>query len=78
MTTMTAYDQRLADHLTRIARVNQQGWMRQASPLTRFAPTPRNATVLASIRQRIGVVIVRAGERLQGSSAGRVADRAAV
>ena len=78
MTTMTAYDQRLADHLTRTARINEQGWMRQASRPARVTPVSRNAAMLVAIRQRIGMVIVRAGERLQGTPLGRVADRAAV
>ena len=78
MTTMTVYDQRLADHLTRTARINQHGWIWQASPSAGVAPPSRTATVLAPIRQRIGVSIVRVGEWLRGAPTGHVADRAAV
>jgi hypothetical protein len=78
MSTMTDFDLRLADHATRIARVNQQGWLQETFRPAGVAPAPRHATSLASIRQRMGLVVVRAGQRLQGTSTGRIADRAAV
>ncbi len=78
MTTMTAYDQRLTDHLTRTARVNRHGWIWHASQSAGVAPPSRTATALAPIRQRIGVSVVRVGEWLRGAPTGHVADRAAV
>ena len=78
MTTMTAFDLRVKDHLTRTARVNQQGWILQAPRFSGVTSTSKTTTVLAPIRQRIGVSMIRAGERLRGAPIGRVADHAAV
>jgi hypothetical protein len=78
MTTMTAFDLLLTDHLTRTARVNQQGWIWQATRTTDVVSASRTTTLLAPIRQRMGASMVRIGERLQGAPISHIADRAAV
>jgi hypothetical protein len=78
MTTMTAFDLRLTDHLMRTARVNHRGWIWQASRTTDVVSGPQSTTLLASIRQRVGASMVRVGERLQGAPISHIADRAAV
>jgi hypothetical protein len=75
MTSMTAYDVLMTEHLTRTARVNQRGWIYQATQSTGVASASRTTTVLAPIRQRIGASIVRVGEWLRGAPTGQVANR---
>jgi hypothetical protein len=77
MFSITDLDQRLADHLERVASVDQEAWMREApAPAGRRRPWAIS-TAVASLRQRAGLAVVRAGERLQGTPAGRAVDRAA-
>lgn len=45
MTTMTVFDLRVKDHITRTARVNQQGWILQATRSTGTASASRTTTV---------------------------------
>jgi hypothetical protein len=77
MNSATDFDLRLAEHMARVARVDRDAWMREASVSTGVGHTRGISTVVASIRQWVGVAVVRAGERLQGTPAGRAADRAA-
>lgn len=77
MTTMTAYDQRLAEHHTRVARVNQHAWKRPPSRPAGIRYRARPASFLVALRREVGMAIVQFGERLQGTPAGNVADRAA-
>lgn len=79
MTPITAFNQLMAEHTTRIARVNKQGWMWQASQSTGVAGVASAspiATMAESTRWRFGVAIVRVGEWLRGAPADSVADRA--
>lgn len=77
MISLTALDERLADHLTRTARVDQVAWMREAPALAAPTRSRGRTTIVASLRQRAGLAIVRVGQRLQGMPAGRAVDRAA-
>ena len=77
MISLTALDERLANHLARIARVDQEARMREASAPAGLSRTRAISIAVASIRQRAGLAFVHAGERLQGTSAGRSVDRAA-
>ena len=78
MTTMTTFDLRVNDHLMRTARVNQQGWILQATRSSGAARAAWTATVLGPIRQHIGASMIRFGERLRGTPAGHSVDCAAV
>jgi hypothetical protein len=78
MIPMTQFNQRLAEHTTRIDRVNQQGWIWQEMRTAGDAPVLRTTTGIAPIRRRIGVSIIRVGEWLRGAPTGHVADRAVV
>jgi len=74
----TDLDQRLAEHLTRVARINREAWKQEASLPTGPTRTRGISFAVASLRQRAGVAIVHAGERLQGTPTGRAADPATV
>jgi hypothetical protein len=74
---MTDFDELMANHAAWVARVNHEGWKRQASATAEVTRTRGISTADASIRQRIGLAVVRAGERLQGAPAVRVVDPAA-
>lgn len=77
MINVTDFDQRVADHVNRIDRVNRDFWTRAATDnwVTR---TLRISTGIASSRQRMGAAVVRTGERLQGTTVRHATDPSAV
>ena len=67
MINLAGIDERLQDHETRVARINRDAWMRDA---TNSAPDDRahGASNLAHrMRRTIGQAVVDCGEWLQGS-----------
>ncbi len=73
----TDIDQRLAEHVARVARIDRDAWMREASVPTSPGRARTISTVVSAIRNGLGAAVVRAGERLQGTPGGHAVDRAA-
>jgi hypothetical protein len=70
MINQTEAHNRHVAHTARIARVNRDGWIYEASRTTRGGSTPVVSRVISRIRQTIRTAVVQAGGRLQGSPAG--------
>ena len=78
MKSATMFELRVAEHEAQVTRVNQEAWMREPAVSGGGRRTQGTATVVTAIRQRVGVALVHASERVHGTAPGRAIDHAAV
>lgn len=78
MINVTMYDLRVAEHEALVTRVNREAWKREPAVRGGVRRTQGIAIVVTAIRQRVGVALVHAGERVHGTAAGHAIDHAAV
>ena len=62
---LTDLDLRYSNHGRKVARVNHEGWKREALP-TAIGKPRGLANLVATMRRHGGVALVRMGERIQG------------
>jgi hypothetical protein len=77
MTSITQFEQLMAVHSARVARVNREGWKWQAATPTKVNRGPGVATFVSELRASVGMSLIGVGKRLQGNSAGQIGDPSA-
>ncbi len=71
-------ESRLADSAARVARVNRDGWMWEASAPAGHTRIQGISMVIASTRRRAGAALIWTGERIQGTTVRRATDPATI
>ncbi|MFL5762016.1 MAG: hypothetical protein ACJ789_20145 [Thermomicrobiales bacterium] len=77
MINLTNLDLVLMDHTTRVARVDREGWLREATAPTGSNRAPKLTTFVGSLRRHLGGALVGVGEHLRGTPAAHAAHPAA-
>jgi len=73
---LTDLDLRYVDHTERVAQVNRQGWLQDASAPAGGSRTRELATVVGSMRRHLGGAVVGVGEWLGGTPTDHTANLA--